>query len=203
MDHYILMADIQASSRHALGGRTLMERFKGLIDEVNNTLAERLLSPLTITLGDEFQGVPSSLSVARELALALEEHRVRRGDEIGLRYVLHYGPIETPVNPSYAHEMLGPGLSHARDLLSEAKALRHGRMLVSLPNNEASEALRDAFDLVHWFVERWDAADYPFVARFLDGLDYRKVAEALGRDPSSAWRRERSLLCTNTALPGG
>lgn len=46
-----------------------------MVTSANKTFHNELLSPLTITLGDEFQGLSASLSDSMDILLFLEEYR--------------------------------------------------------------------------------------------------------------------------------
>lgn len=190
----LLMGDIVGSSEYPGGAEALMRQFQKIVASVNSGLSDDLLSPLTITLGDEFQGIPASPAAAARCILLLEEIRIAREAHFRTRYVIHEGEVETPINPARAHGMLGPGLTEARELLEASKGqTRLARVTVSLRDDDRADFLHDALRLALYFIDRWDEDDYPYVRRFLEGLDYKEVADALQRDPSTAWRRERSL----------
>mgnify|MGYP000477635068 CR=1 FL=1 len=70
MQHYIIMADV-ISSRTITKENDFMGQFKQLIEETNTTFASNILSPLTITLGDEFQGVVDSAKTLFKLLFFL------------------------------------------------------------------------------------------------------------------------------------
>ena len=53
--HYILMGDIISSSLYA--PKSLRNSFIHLISDCNDMFAHDIISPYTITLGDEFQGI--------------------------------------------------------------------------------------------------------------------------------------------------
>ena len=57
--YFILMGDIVGSSGQ--NSVDLIEGFSALVSSCNNTLKHQILSPYTITLGDEFQGIAASL----------------------------------------------------------------------------------------------------------------------------------------------
>ena len=53
----ILMAANNHCSRKAHLSDELIEPFRNLIDSANTAFSNEIISPLTITLGDEFQGI--------------------------------------------------------------------------------------------------------------------------------------------------
>jgi hypothetical protein len=191
MKQFIVMADIIGSRGRSPD--SLMADFKSLVTVVNRRLRKRLLSPLTITLGDEFQGVAVDLESACTVLLELEAERVRKGFDFGLRYVIHFGDIGTPLNRRSAHGMLGPGLTDARAMLSEARSGKL-RFRVSVGRRGEGRILEDAFLILADLVDAWDPVrDFPLAAAFMRDPDYKSVALALGKNRSLTWKRRRSL----------
>ena len=92
--HYIIMADI-ISSRHIKKEQDFMGQFKSLTLKANQQFKSQIISPLTITLGDEFQGIVDTVQTLFELVFFLEEQRIEAGYTFQLRYSLVYGEIET------------------------------------------------------------------------------------------------------------
>ena len=189
--NFILMADI-IRSRDADQGR-LMTDFKEIVSKVNHSFRDRLLSPVTITLGDEFQGVVRDLSSALAIILQLEEIIIRSGKNFKLRYVLAEGKIETAINTKIAYEMLGSGLSEARETLAELKKMK-ARFYVMLQDKAHGEAINNVFIVLQNIIDTWKIKkDYYIVAKFLEHKDYKKVATELNKERSLIWKRERSL----------
>ena len=125
----ILMADIVGSSKRK--GKALMNDFKIAVAWVNKRDKSHIASPLTITLGDEFQGVVKNTHSALQIVFDLEQYLMRQENPFKLRYVIHEGKIETKLNRKNAYEMLGPGLTHAREELVALKSSRN-RFKISL-----------------------------------------------------------------------
>lgn len=69
----------------------LRRKFLKLIHACNESMADGILSPYTVTLGDEFQGVASSLNDAVAAIFFLEENSLIRSLNFKLRYVLKWG----------------------------------------------------------------------------------------------------------------
>lgn len=191
--YYILMADVIGSGNK--NGHDLMIDFKEIVDHINKENKKTLLSPLTITLGDEFQGIPCSLESSIDLILKIEEQIVLFQKDLKLRYVLHHGPIDTPINPKIAYEMLGGGLTHARQLLESLKSERKDRFHIDLKENPSLGELLDlAFVGYQSIVDNWRFKDLEVVSDFITYKgDYKKVAEKSEKDNSSVFRRRDSL----------
>lgn len=184
------MADIIGSSKKP--GDKLMDHFKKLIEKTNKEFKARILSPLTITLGDEFQGVMDSLKSSLELIFYLEEGIIEHQHGFKLRYVINYGEIETSINKNIAYEMLGDGLTHARKKLNNSKSENSQRIHVSV-SNKKSEMLNKAFYIYQSVLDDWKTKDYIDIHAFLKNKDYKKVADIINKNRSTTWRRQKTL----------
>lgn len=185
------MADIIKS--RSKKSKVLLTDFKRIVEEVNLHEKDSLLSPLTITLGDEFQSVPKSLSGALQVIIRLEESIISNQIGFKLRYVLFEGPIDTPINTTVAYGMLGAGLTGARAAL-EAMKVSNNRFLTVLNDTDRSDALNKALYLFQHFVDSWKLSkDFYLVSEFLRLKDYKLIATNLKKDRSLIWKREKSL----------
>jgi hypothetical protein len=190
-DYFILMADIVDSRRS--DQNKLMTNFKIIINETNHKNNELMLSPLTITLGDEFQGVVNSVKAAIKLMFFIEEKIIHLDAGFKLRYVLVEGKIDTPINKNVAYEMLGDGLTQAREALNVHKK-SNIRYYFNLRNECKSEALVNSMFLYQSIVDDWKISkDYDLINKFIKLRDYKLVAEQLGKTRSQIWKREKSL----------
>jgi hypothetical protein len=192
MRYPILMADL-IDSRKKESNETI-NNLKDIVNYVNKEWSTQILSPLTITLGDEFQGVIKSLKDAYKIIFALEEQIIKRNLHFKLRYVIHWGEIETPINDKVAHEMLGSGLTTAREKLNELKTSKR-RFFVLLDNDTRNnqEIMNDLFTLYENYVDQWKSKEYHIVKEFLLERNYQEVAKNLSMNISSAWRRNKTL----------
>ena len=91
----VVMGDIVGSE--AISDRArLYKLFNEAVDTANSRFRTLLLSPLTITLGDEFQGLApdlmSAFAVVCRLRLALLQ------ENVGCRFVIGRVVLETPIN---------------------------------------------------------------------------------------------------------
>ena len=190
MKYFILMADIIQSREYK--PTNLMQNFKKICDNINKKYKESFLSPITITLGDEFQSIVGSLKDGIEIIINFEEEIIYSKKYFKLRYVLNYGDIDTQINPDKAYEMLGPGLTDARNML-EVEKHKDKRFIIDVKNSKLTLQLNLAFFLFQSIVDKWKYKDYKTISAFLKHNDYKKVAKVIKKDVSSAWRREKSL----------
>ena len=184
------MADIVNSSE--TNAYYLMRDFKEFSFRINNKFRDDFLSPITITLGDEFQSIIRTLRSGIDIIISFEEAIIKDQKNFKLRYILNYGDIDTPINRDAAYGMLGPGFIQARKLLSELKDTRD-RYLFQLANPVLSEKLNLIFRLYQMIIDGWQNKDYGLIGEFLADRDYKTVAEKLNKDRSLIWRREKSL----------
>ncbi|QHS63188.1 SatD family protein [Chitinophaga agri] len=189
--YFILMADIIGS--RATKQDKLMRDFKKIVHTINHVYQRKILSPLTITLGDEFQGIAIDLNATLELIIALEEQIIEQHVQMKLRYVLVEGEIDTPINNNIAYEMLGAGLTEARQMLTNDKS-SNSRFHFSIQNEQQSAALNNIFNIYQSIVDDWKLEkDFELITQFLKLKDYKLVAEKLEKDRSLIWRREKTI----------
>ena len=164
--HAVLMGDLIASEATA-SVRRLHNSFNKVIEEENESMTRELASPLTITLGDEFQGLftnmQSALAAMRHLRLKLLTKKVE------CRFVLGLVKVETELNKTRAWNMMGPGLAPAREKLEEKRQPSAYRF--SIPGDATTERLMDAIGLsiTHiengWTDRQMDLASAVYVDR--------------------------------------
>ncbi|TSJ35943.1 hypothetical protein FO440_23790 [Mucilaginibacter corticis] len=189
-EYIILMADIIGSRKQEQS--ELMAGFKEIV-QAANAQAGWFVSPLTITLGDEFQGVLTDPGTAIRAILFLEEMIVSREMAFKLRYVIVEGLIETPVNREIAYGMLGDGLTRARQYLTNLKK-EESRFFFWLKDQAKKKALNNVFMALQDVLDDWrPEKDFYLVREFLAEESYRKVADKLGKEPSLMWKRRKSL----------
>ena len=188
---YILMGDIVGSS--AYDARKLQREFMQLVSSCNERLAGEILSPYTVTLGDEFQGVARSLRGLFDVVFYLEETSLLRGLSFKMRYVGLYGEIETPVNRMKAHGMIGPGLTLARELLTDKRRGRP-RFRFEFPDAQLTRQLNRLFLVIDGLVARWDPKDGPLILDMITNTNNEEVGEKHGKNRTQIWKRRKHLL---------
>lgn len=186
------MGDIVGSEDYVQND--LQQEFSKLCKSINQHNKTLLVSPLTITLGDEFQGIASNLSSGINLILQTERLRITSGLNFKIRYVLHFGEISTDINKKIAYGMLGTGLSRARQLLDDSKS-QHIRFTTDIQSIQLNDTFRQAFSIYQTIIDQWNISrDAELIASFLKWVDYKAVADEMNKTRSLIWKREKSLM---------
>lgn len=192
MKTFIFMADVLDSRKHAPA--QLAQQLRLLVEQAQIQFSHAIRSPLTITLGDEFQGVINTLPDALHLMVWFEEKRIQQALPFKLRMLVHQGEIETTINSNIAYGMLGQGLTDAREHLQSMKKSNH-RFWVSglIDKPEKEGVLNHTLSIYQNLVESWTPTEAQFAASFMKNDDYKWVALQSGKSPSTTWRRRKNL----------
>ncbi len=185
------MGDVVNSSDY--DGEVLSKGLKELVESTNKKFGKAILSPLTITLGDEFQGILSSVSSGIDLLFHLEEELLRTEPDFKLHYVLLLGEIETEINPDIAYEMMGKGLTEARKMLSSKKRSRK-RFRFKLQNKEQTEQLSRIFEVLDTIILNWKKEDYPLILDMINNDNNSEVGELHDKNRDQIWKRRKTLM---------
>jgi hypothetical protein len=195
MKYWIIMADVIDS--HVENQLELQSQLADIVQFINNKFAKNILSPLTITLGDEFQGVCKNLANLTEIIIEINELKFSNKYSFELRFVVYYGEIETPINEKIAHGMLGKGLTEARKALNELKK-DESNYFFKTEKESKSIVLKDAFIVLDGISKKWNINnDFDVVQALLNNPDYKVAAIALNKDRTLIWKRAKSLQVLN------
>jgi hypothetical protein len=116
MKYLVLIGDIIESKK--IQKRELFQsEFQDLVNSLNSEHKEKFVSPLTITLGDEFQGL---MNDSKNLFLLI--HKIQSSfQNVTFRFALSVGDISTKLNHKNAIGMDGAGFHFARDAMEKNK----------------------------------------------------------------------------------
>lgn len=172
----LLMGDIVKSEKNAAPD-ILYNQFNTVIDKVNKDDENNITSPLTITLGDEFQGffksLLSALTAARRLRMLLMTQNVQ------CRFVIGYAFLDTPLNTQNAWNMMGRGLGRAREKLEQKT--QGVNYAFSLPDDPTTELLFDAIGIGVSVIERgWTKTQFEIIRDLNNGNTAKTIARDRG-----------------------
>lgn len=190
--YYVLMGDIIGSSRSD-NPKRLRKDFMQVISACNKKFKREILSPYTVTLGDEFQGIAASLQAMIEAVFYMEEKILYEGLSFKIRYVSVYGEIETAINRLKAHTMLGPGLTRAREILTDK---RRGvpRFRFEFPDPYLTEQFNRLFLVFDGLTRRWSPEDGRLILDMLASPHNEEVGKLHDKNRTQIWKRRRNLL---------
>ncbi|MDJ0763349.1 MAG: SatD family protein [Myxococcota bacterium] len=189
---YILMGDVVASSKYV--GKTLQQDLGTVVKICNQRQEDAILSPFTVTLGDEFQGIAKDLPSAIACIFEFEDTLLSQGGPFQLRYVLHQGVINTPINTEIAYAMLGPGLTRARKMLTDKKRRKRQKFNIELVNVDLSRILSQLFFVLEGLQGRWKKKDYELINSMLESSNNGEIGAKFGKNRSQIWKRRRQLM---------
>lgn len=140
--HAVVMGDLVGSEKVSSPTR-LHSLFNAGIESSNQTYRDLIVSPLTITLGDEFQGLCTSLQAGLGIVRFVRERLLSNG--VDCRFALGVVKLETKLNPDHAWNMMGLGLSTTRERLSDKRNVNLYRFY--LPDEDVVQRLVEAVAL--------------------------------------------------------
>jgi hypothetical protein len=182
----VLIADIVGS--RSIPDRAAYQRRLGeLLDSINERSREGLLSPYTITVGDEFQAVyRDTRSLFGDVMRIVSFSHPNR-----VRFALAYGPLSTELNPRAALGMDGPVFSCARGLLTSLKRQDRTIIQFDFPRNDRVELINACLALFANEMERWRGNAVAVFTMLLEGLTPRQVSEETGVHFTTVYRHMR------------
>lgn len=170
-----MIADI-VGSREISPRAGFQSGLETLLSEINGLSADRLLSPYTITIGDEFQAVYVDFqTVFRDVARivwAVHPHRIR--------FAVNYDLITTALNRTLAVGMDGPAFHGAREQLDSLKQKSTTSIRVAGLASRSLDLVNAALDLFCDDLNRWSRTALGLLAHSLDGLSVAQMEELLG-----------------------
>lgn len=140
-----------------------------------NKEAQHLLSPYTVTLGDEFQAVYAKadrlFNDIWKIMMGLYPQKVR--------FALGVGTLTTPVNPKRAIGMDGPAFHHARMGITKLKETSY-LIKIEAENFPRLDLLNNSLYLISQTVSGWSLNRLQVLNGLLSGQSPKKIADSLG-----------------------
>jgi hypothetical protein len=170
----VLMGDL-VNSEHNGATTLLHERFNAVIRHQNARHRDAIASPLTITLGDEFQGLITSFAAAIEIARDIRFDLLE--DAIDCRFAIGAIRLETPLNTERAWNMMGPGLAETRERLNEKRPSTYYGF--TLPDHPILEVMLEASGASLTAIERgWTETQRGDIRALLSGRSPAEIARS-------------------------
>lgn len=182
----VVIGDIKGSKALDTEKRgKVQERLKRILKDISSDEGG-LLSPPTITLGDEFQAVYKNADTLLQHTWKVmsELHPVK------LRFSVGIGSISTPINREQAIGMDGPAFYEARagiDLLKEnefiyqvSMADKSGKSVINLING--------SLHLVSREMQSWKKTRFTILYLLEQGISFKEIAGSLDISESAVYK---------------
>lgn len=172
MKKIVLIGDIISSKKIAQRHK-IQSTLKRVFRKINNN-EKKLSSPLTITLGDEFQAVYNRAdSIFRDIWLiSLAVHPVK------IRFSIGIGEITTRINKEQAIGMDGPAFYNARAGLDKLKQTPY---LFNITGEKLDEQsiIKQCLFLISHFSEGWKAMRLQILTMLYDKSSVLEISKKL------------------------
>lgn len=164
---------------------------KEILKSINENGSSSKLSPLTITLGDEFQAVYDDLSIV----LADSWSILAALHPVGVRFSIGIGQIYTSINREQALGMDGPAFHVAREGMDQLKS---SSKIYNIAIGSASEQAEETVYLVGLInqslqflsneLNSWKKTRLQILVMENRGEPVKKIAEKLGISESAVYK---------------
>ncbi|MBI2497629.1 MAG: hypothetical protein HYV75_06860 [Opitutae bacterium] len=167
MKYLALIGDIVDSKGLPKRGEFQTELAAGLKEISSRNPA--LVSPYTITLGDEFQAVYKSADTLFADIFSI----LRRIHPVRARFAVGVGGLSTEINRKQALGMDGPAFHRAREAMNELKASRYLIRLQGAPAGDSAadpwKLLNHLLNLVTYKIGGWEGNRLRIIQGLLNG----------------------------------
>ena len=144
---------------------------------------EGLLSPFTVTLGDEFQALFGSFRAVWRAIFAIE---AAMGDGVEIRFGIGVGAMDTAINREAAIGMDGPAFHRARHAIEQLKEGDCNYRVVGM--GQAESLANSALDLVSLQRNGWRANRVKILRGLLDNVSVGQISDALEISGSAVYK---------------
>jgi hypothetical protein len=163
-------------SRHASDRRALQERFERVLGDLNRVQSRHLLSPCTITLGDEYQAVYMDAdTLFQDFCLILACLHPAR-----IRFSVGLGTLTTAVNTKQAIGMDGPPFHVAREAMDDAFKASAGLFRIRHAERPVPRWLEAGLALVSHGIGSWRPTRLRIFRMHCAGMPVKEMAARLG-----------------------
>ncbi len=172
--YVVLVADL-VSSRKIVERSAVQEKLTTCLRRLNSGKKEGLLSPYTITLGDEFQSVFATpgriFRDALTVLIALYP--------VEVRFVFAVGEISTSINSKQTLGMDGPAFHEARGAIERLKKAK-GLFAVAGPEPAGLDLVNHSLALVSHAIRKWPRSRLEILRGILEHRSVGQLASDLG-----------------------
>jgi hypothetical protein len=189
MKKLVLIGDIVASKR-IKNRKEIQKKLQNLFKSFNNN--KEIISPFTITLGDEFQAVFSKadniFKYLWEVLFAIYPVKVR--------FSFGIGNITTSINTVQAIGMDGPAFYNAREGLTE---LKQKAFLFNIVHNDEKKVMliKQVLFLLSHLTSGWKESRFKILSLLYDDMSVFEVAKKMKISDKAVYKNIDAGALTN------
>jgi hypothetical protein len=172
MKNIVLIGDI-VSSKKIPNRQDIQDKIKRVLMELNRE-NRHLLSPYTLTLGDEFQGVLSRADYLFCDIISILTYVY----PIKIRFSIGIGDIQTPINPNQAIGMDGPAFHSARSGIIKLKETSWLFTIVN-PYDANQRMVEQSLFLISSMFSKWKQNRFQIMQRLCRDSSVKQIAQNL------------------------
>ena len=152
--YFAIIGDV-ISSRKIKDRKQFQKDLSGILDEINKSYSEDIVSKFVITLGDEFQGLLNKADYLLEIADKIKF----KLDPIGVRFGIGIGRIETEINQERSIGADGPVYWCARkaiNLIHEKNDYNVSKIAIEAEKeNNFIDMINESLHLCDFIEKKW------------------------------------------------
>ena len=186
----VLIGDVEASQAMPQKEReALQKNLSDVLESINKGKDGSIISPYTITLGDEFQAVFSDAKPVFEHIITI----MARLHPVRMRFSMGIGPLDTSINREQAIGMDGPAFHTARkgiDHLKENEELFH--IAIVDDHSIELEIINNSLQLISRQMRSWNKRRLTILEMIKQGYDYKEISEAVGISKPAFYKNKKA-----------
>lgn len=185
MSYLTLIGDIK-ESRKLVDRNAVQRRLQTTCDELNRQAdLLQLVSPFTVTLGDEFQAVFTGAQQIWLCIFAIESSLY----PVRVRFGMGVGGIDTEINRSQSIGMDGPSFHLARQAVTSLKSERGSYRVLGMKDSQ--QLALHTLDLVSQNRDSWNKNRIDIFNYLLNGVNVASMAKSIGISEQAVYKNIR------------
>lgn len=184
MKRIVIIGDL-VSSRKLSDRNQVQKLLRSTLKKINSN-HKNILSPYTITLGDEFQAVLASSDTFFQdsIAILTSLHPVR------IRFSIGTGNIATSINPDMAIGMDGEAFHNAREGIEEIKKTSYYFNIKGI-GSDHTELIRKSLFLISNQISKWNKNQLQIFYELYNNTAVKRISEILGISEQAVYKSIR------------
>ncbi|MEX0770240.1 MAG: SatD family protein [Balneolaceae bacterium] len=184
MNSYIVaIGDIEGSKKLDLKKRKQTQSSLETVFQKLNREADSIISPYTITLGDEFQVVYHKADDLFKHIWAI----MTAIHPVNVRISIGVGEITTKINKDYAMGMDGSAFHKARKNIEK---MRKEKLLFSVSTDDKrfDRLINSTFRIIGANIRKWNKNRFSILHKYYEGKEVKQIAGEVGLSEVSVYK---------------